>query len=410
MRKLSVKLMKSRFAALMGLCVMFAQCLPVTANELVPENLNLSSTQRTVVAPQGTPNTSINIGGQNRAVGAGSSLTAAEAVAVQQLVNRGAQSLFLGANGNAVGGRVIMNTGDVVSSMTIPRSVSVVRDFATTGNLNLTGNIINAGTIHAVSTNSAINTALITANNITNLVTGHITSVLPSGGIAGFGSAISNLNLSISALGKLINYGTISSAGDLNISAVSGLHNVSTGPETKAVLSGAGAVNIFASSIFNSGLVSAGTNINVVQSILNRDLAINNKGGIFEALSGVITFNNTGAGAANTLLFEGGSLLSQVLNVDGGKGKINFTADTVSGLMNVNACGGIFGAHDSLNIGNVNIAGDPTIWSLGDLNIAGLELYGEAITYIAGGDINIADLTIIQSNYHSIKRQRQHRR
>src|SRR5262245_55383670 len=66
---------------------------------------NLGSTQPSMVA-RNSHNVTINVGGTRQVVAGGAKLTPAEMVAVTEILNSGRQTLILGTQGNAVGGRL----------------------------------------------------------------------------------------------------------------------------------------------------------------------------------------------------------------------------------------------------------------------------------------------------------------
>jgi adhesin HecA-like repeat protein len=158
---------------------------------------------------------SIVVGGHRQTVAPGSLLTPAEAVAVQQVLSSGRQTIVLGTYGNATGGSLILPSQQALSSLVVPRGVTAVRDFAPS-QMSLTGNFTNAGRFYAVSTDAGMTNAMISALGISNLRGGLLTTVLPMGGLPGFSNAISNLSLTLASR-RLLNAGTISSAGDLNL-------------------------------------------------------------------------------------------------------------------------------------------------------------------------------------------------
>src|SRR5262249_54945136 len=208
-------------AAVVTACLFLALSLPAVAEPApLPSNLNLGSINRTATA-SGNLSSSVTIsqGDGQKEITPGMRITAAQAVAVSQILATGTQSIVINDRGKAVGGTVDLSSVANLVSLGVPKNVSVIRDFGTGSNLALTGNLFNAGSIIAVSTNASIDNALISANNIRNASGGLITSVLPAGGVSGMTGAITNLSLSLIALDSIFNAGTISSAGNLNLAA-----------------------------------------------------------------------------------------------------------------------------------------------------------------------------------------------
>jgi hypothetical protein len=399
---------KSILSAIMALCFFLAQTLPAQAFDLTTiGEMDLSSTNKTLTAPTGMQKVNIVVGGRGMTVAPGSSVTAAQAAAVSQVLNSGRQSLLIGAGGNATGGRLILRPTDV-SVLTIPRGVSVIGVFNNSQALNVAGNLSNSGKFFALSTNPANSVAggaLITATNIFNNAQGLITTVLPSTGIMGFSTAISSLNLSLIATNSLINSGIISSSRNLNLIAGTRLENVGTG----ALLSAQNSVNIATPSLSNGGLINAGSNININQqatrstelaSILSAsglqsslanvinpgNLQVANSGGVMQALQGSINLDLAGT-RDNELSIIGGDFLSEQLNINALKANAFIAAQSISGVVNVNAGSGNVGAVSDLILGEVNFSGDPTFWSTGNITITANQTNDESITYVAGGNI-----------------------
>src|SRR5207302_8810467 len=160
----------------------------------------------------------ITEGGRRVTITPGMGLTAAQALALSQILLGQRQSIVLGASGNAVGGSAILQQAASLSSIHVPHGVSVVRDFAGSSLLGLADGLTNSGNFYAVSTSKQFNTATIVANQISNTGGALLTTVLPQGGLSGFGNAIDDLSFSLRA-DRFTNAGTISSAGDLSLSA-----------------------------------------------------------------------------------------------------------------------------------------------------------------------------------------------
>lgn len=343
------------FAFWLAIAVIFCQSFPahaLTASELqnmMPLALNLASTHKTSVAPQSIGTQFILSGGHDVKVVAGTALTPAQMVALEQLLASGTQSIVLGPQGNAVGGSFVLPNSEQVSSLTVPHGVNVVRDFAGSSALNLSGDLINSGTIFAISTNSNTTTASISADAITNTNGALLTTVLPSNGLAGFPSAISNLSLSLSAH-DFLNAGTISSAGDLT-------------------------------------LASPG-----------RSLAINNSGGTLSA-TGSINLTDAATACSDQLNVYGGNLLSQQVNVNAGKGALNLYVDQLTGLLNVTAgSSNVFATNSNLNLGAMHISGDPTFFCNGTMMLTGNINVQETLTLLATQDIDLGGVNILAGN------------
>lgn len=375
------------------ICLVAEQSLPgfcESATDVlasIPHDVNLRSTRRTAVAPESlaAPVTIVN-GGIEQEVTAGTRLTAAQALAVAQVLEQGNQSIILGPRGNAIGGTVDLTGLGNIASLTVPKGVSVVVDFAHAPLLELTGNLANSGNIYAVSTNTAATNAIISANSITNNSGGLITSILPSTGLLGINDIIANLSLSLIAKDSIVNAGTISSAANLNL--IAGNQIINVGRDTQPVLSAVNSVNIATQNLVNAGAIQAGSNINVVQqAIRNAELAalqtqlgqtqtalaalsdlhnlvIDNRGGVLKALEGAIVFDHANATPGIALSVFGGDLLSQKVKANAGAGHLTLTVNNLSGTLSTSSGSGMVGASAPvLTLGEVNIDNDPTFFN-----------------------------------------------
>jgi hypothetical protein len=365
-----------------------------------PINLDLTSTTRSLQPPAMLQNTPVNIqvGSAVVPVTPQSVLTPAERLAVYQVVSTGQQSITLGQDGSAVGGTFTMGArfSQFVSNVVVPQGVTVLRDFATAGALNLTGTLTNSGTFYAASSNPGVTTASISAANIINQQGALLTSVLPAGGLPGISNAIGNLNLTLTAVQNILNAGTISSAGTLNLNAGGSITNALpagvTGPPP--VMQALNNMNIFAGSgiITNAGLIAASTgNINIAANLAN-NIAINNLNGTIQALAGAINVRDSSfAGQAN-LSIRGGDLLAKELNLNSGCGAVDVMAGKLEGTVNMNAGQTwVSAATKNLVLGKIQLSGDPAFYNTaddGDVIIAGtLQYSGTDLAIVASRDV-----------------------
>src|SRR5262249_8983069 len=144
---------------------------------------------------------SIVAGGRSLSVSSATRLTDAEALAVYQVLSAGSQSLTIGARGAATGGSLTFTpeAGQPFLSLSHPQWATVIDNAGSTGTLSLNGDLTNSGILYVVSDNSAVTTANISANNITNNQSGHVTTILPSNSPSGLGSLQSDLSLNLAA-------------------------------------------------------------------------------------------------------------------------------------------------------------------------------------------------------------------
>ncbi len=377
--------------------------LSVQAQQANTEHLDLSSTDRNITAGSEHSGT-ITVGGSSVTVTPGSLLTAAESVALSQVLGGGTQSLVLDASGAATGGQFTVS-GNNFSTLVIPNGVTAVRNFGDSGSLSVTGNLSNAGNFYAVSNNSSVMNAVISAQNINNLQGGLITSILPQGGLNGFSNLLGNLNLTLNAVQNIVNYGSISSAGNLNMTAGGSIINALpaglSGPNP--LIQAMGNVDLVAAAIQNAGMItSLNANLNVA-SQLAQNLTINNTSGVMQAINGKITVRDQlFSGKFNTELL-GGDWISKELNVWSGDGHINVDVNEISSQVNLIGGTAALASHaGDLHVGALTMTGDPTISSAGDVLLEMSQFGGEwifpgldALVINAGGNIINRDVSLI---------------
>ncbi len=372
-------------------------------------NLDLTSTVKAAAPVHLSDNKSVNIvvGGNTQTITAGSQLTAAERVAVFQVMRTGQQSIQLGAQGNAVGGSFTIGArlSQHISNLVIPAGVTAVDNASRSASLNLTGNLTNAGTLYVLSTNPAITTATISAANISNLQGALLSTILPAGGLPGFSAALANLNLSLNAVNSIVNAGRIQTAGTLTATAGSSITNTMT-----AVMQAVSNVNLQAPNIVNQGVVASQlANINAltasltnsgtiqalsgsiaIQNLTGNTLSINNTLGtiaakdnlLFETLATVVDSNHNVLSKAN-LLILGGNLSAGSVFLTSPDGNVDVETESITGGVHVDGGIAMVGTnHGGLDIVSMHVSSDPIFFSH-DQN-AGLVLSGLGST--AGGD------------------------
>jgi len=278
----------------------------------------------------------ITVGGQSKTVSAGSKVTAAEYVAAKQVLAAGGQKLAIDSDGRAVGGEVDLsaltngNQTLKVKDLSIPVAVTATGDFGKGGDVRISGDLINSGSIVAFSSEKNIQNASIFADNITNSQTGSITSRLND--IAqSHGGVVGELNLSLHADDTLTNYGSISSAGDLTLTASKSVQNVGA----SASVTAAKALNVSTPIITNNGVLSSQTGSINISAPIGSDIKIDGTGGVIQALSGDINFGSPAVIDKFDTTISGGDLLSRNLNIYSGHGHAQVIADSVSGYVSI---------------------------------------------------------------------------
>lgn len=371
-----------------------------SSSSSTPINLDLSSTAQSVTANHIANPVNINVGGANMAVTQGMALTPAQMIAAYQMARTGEQSLLIGSDGAAIGGSFILGSrlANHISGLVIPTGVSVINRSA---DLNLAGNLTNAGNIFAVSNNSAITTATISAANILNGQGALLSTILPTTLGLDLSQYSSVLNLSLSAINNIINYGTITSSGNLTATAGGSIQNLLASPGASApVMQAMAAMNLQAPQIINQGqIISQLNSVNLATSSL-----VNT--GIIQALAGAVNIAGLTSNVLNvnnisgeiiardaiamtttaTLFNEDGSVLKKAgIDLNGGiltAPELSFTSpDGVVKLDSDRLNGAV---HIDGGIAEVHVKG-------GDLNIASLQLTGDPIFTNSNGNIAISD-------------------
>ncbi len=374
-----------------------ASTVPVNHAHPVPINLDLSSTERTLTPGHLANLSPVTIleGGQQKSITGSSMITAAERMAVYQVVSTGQQSLNLAAAGNAVGGNFNIGAGfsTYVSSLTVPAGVTAIKDFAANSVLSLVGNLTNGGNLFAISSNPAVTAGTISAANIFNQSNAVISSVLPAAGLPGITSAVTNLNLQVSALNNIINAGTIASSGNLSVivggSIVNALPAGVTG--TAAIMQAAQNLNILTGtgSLVNSGILAAVSgNINIA-STTAQTLTINGIGGRMDALHGIINVGDLTSVLRQNLDIQGGDFAAREINLFSNNGIIRADINAVSGTLSTIAGEAHVAANsNTLVLGNLDLSGDPTYYNTGAIQLTGNISVLEDLSILSGGTLS----------------------
>lgn len=367
-------------------------------------SLDLSSTASkiTVGANLFDGSVTISVGGEQKTVSAGDKVTAAEYAALTQKLATGDQGLVLSDKGAATGGALSLNTvsddGKTIraSELVIPENVSVSGDFARNADgVRVTGDLSNAGSIYAVSTNAAKNNAVIGARDINNAQSGVITTDVPDSVSAQYGSTNSALNLSLRANRDFSNDGSITSSGDVELTAGRNLSN-------SGLVQANGNVNLNSSNISNSGTITSNNQNVAISAPTDSSIVFNGTGGSVNAINGDINFatvSNLNQKLDTTII--GGDWYSNNLNINSSDGHVLGMVGDVSGLVNIKAGIGHFGADtDNLKLGQMDFTGDPLFYNTGDLDIGALSLTtsGAPLALVAGGDVFASASTSINTS------------
>jgi hypothetical protein len=217
-------------------------------------------------------------------------VTAAEYVAIQEVLGGGGQTVTLNHRGAATGGDISLNQVGAlsVSEIVVAKHVTALDNFSNNQSLSLSGDLLNYGSIDAISTNSKITAGTISAVDIVNEAGGVISTSAPSN--LKIANAVPCTSLTLSASDSIVNAGQIKSGGDLNLSSVSG-------------------------NFINSGLISSsGGNVNFATPTPHA-INIDSTGGMIQAVSGNINVRDASYTGSDNTNLVGGNYLSQNLNV-----------------------------------------------------------------------------------------------
>lgn len=337
-------------------------------------NLDLSSANRNITLGaklfNGISAVEISVGGENKTVQAGSQVSAAEYIAVKQILSGSSQKITLDHSGVAIGGELdlgsITANNDVMraSDLVVPVNVTTYGDFSRRSDFKLLGDLTNAGTVHTYSSHK--NGGAIRADDITNQAGALISS---------------DRDLGLFASGNLSNYGTITSKGSLTLSAGNTLTNASEVTAKRDV-------NLNAPNIVNSGSVTSLRGDITLDGPSTAELNVNGAGGTFTAANAINVRNSEFSGAFNTNVY-GGDFYSKDFNMNAGNGIMQTHVGELTGVVTQTGYEAHLSAStDDLTLGEICLTGDPTYKNdSGNINITGNITVPEALSIIASGNI-----------------------
>lgn len=370
--------------------------------------LNLSSGEKNIIlgsnllGDKAETGITLTVGGGTQNFTVGSKVTAAEYASILQVLNGQSQSLKLDGQGRAAGGTMTLQSltnGDNmrVSALVIPEAVNVVGNFGNRSDFNLTGNLVNNGSIIALSNKAGANLASISARNLTNGSTGLISSVVDPSAYPQYGQLQSQVDLRLKADDVLTNQGSITSSGNLTLSAKV-ITNESRGRNV-ANISARNNINIEAGQLNNSGLISAQLgNVGVLSNNgVIGPIVVDNTGGRIEALNGSINVGAPTLEKVDTTI-TGGSFVSRELNIDSGDGNLKVDVSQVTGAVSAKSGTANISADSDLFLANLQTSGDPIAKSTGNLTVGNFATNGGPVALIARGDITFVSNAIIDTS------------
>lgn len=338
-------------------------------------DLNLASSDRNITLGQklfdNVGSIQITVGGETRTVQAGSQVSAAEYVAVKQVLAGGAQQISVDGAGRANGGQFdlshLTTPGDRMraSNFVLPENVTAYGDFSRASEIRLTGDLDNYGSIYTIASSKKLNSGTIHADDITNYATGLISTQAPAE--LGLNANARRVNLGLDASGDLVNMGTITASGNLSLSAGSG-------------------------NITNSGRIESSRGDVSFNGSSSNVLNINNDGGTVLAERGAVSIRNASYADTSNTYVKGGDFLSREFNTNAGQGITYVDVNQLTGKINqTGAAAHVQASTDVLSIGNICLTGDPTYRNTaGNIQILGDITVAEALTIVARDNIVVS--------------------
>jgi len=336
--------------------------------------LDLESSTRNIVLGRGLfangATVDVTVAGKTQTFGAGQQVTAAEYVAVKQVLSGGGQQIEVDRTGRASGGTIDLGSltsgNDVMraSSLNVPVDVTAYGDFGRQSDFRLTGDLSNKGTMFVSSSDQSVRGGGIHADNITNHTGGFISS---------------EVDLSLNAARNLSNDGVITSQGSLTLSGET--------VTNKGAAFSNGDLTINSSSVTNRGALNSSANVNFNGSP-TIDLVVNNSKGVVDAAQAINLRDAAFSGSGNSYLM-GGDLFSRDVNLNSGLGTANVNVNELTGTVHETGSAAHVAANTTLlNVGTICLTGDPTFYNTaGDITIVGNIDVQEDLVFIASGNI-----------------------
>lgn len=334
--------------------------------------------------------TGVVTGGASMSVAPGANLTAAQFLAVNQILATGSQRLMVTPTGVAGGGWATLTPNAVgnLSSLNVPTNVSLVTlGFGQSNPLNVTGSATIGGSLYALQTQANL-ASVLNFDSLTIQAGGLLTGAMPTAFSVPGAYASSRLDINVAH--DFINNSVLSAPAALNLNVGGNLINQSVNGSIANIT--AQNLNVFSGlgMIVNSGVMHASDVLNIGTTD-DKSLTVNNFNGVLSATNGIHFRDLLAATTANTSISGGDILtLGGTIHVNGGQGTVNINSNKIEGNLEINA----FAAHvsaatDNLRIGSQCITGDPTYYNTaGDITIDGaINTLGQAVSIIASGNV-----------------------
>lgn len=349
-------------------------------------NLNLDSSERNIILGNnlfaGVDSIEIMVGQTTKTIDSGASVSAAEYIAVKQVLTGAGQKIQIDQHGKAVGGDLdltaITNANDTMkaTSLVVSKNVTAIGEFGRSSEFKLTGDLENFGVIKAVSSSSSNQHGTIKADNILNHKNGLIDS---------------SADLTLDASNDFINQGTVTSDGNLTI--VSGNTFENSGD-----IKVRNNLKIDSSSQINKGSIVSTDGSILLNTVTDSQLNILNRSGIISANNGAINLRDTNYSGSQNLALLGGDLLSKEVNINAGLGTADLEVDDITGAVNqVGNAVHVLASTELLTLGSICLD-DPCFYNTqGSILIAGDIITTQPLAIVAAGNITTVDNITIQS-------------
>ena len=98
------------------------------------------------------------------------------------------------------------------------------------------------------------------------------------------------------------------------------------------------------------------------------------------------------------LSLTGGNLAAQAINLQAGTGAIQADVNNVTGAVNVSGGSAQFASDAGvLDLGSLDMAGDPTFFNMGDIRIDGDIMVGQSLAILATGNVTASRAVVIKT-------------
>jgi len=344
-------------------------------------DLDLTSSTRNIVLGKnlfaGRESIDIASGDGTKTVFAGSQVSAAEYIAVKQILSGDGQRLTLDKSGRASGGSVdldsITSNNDTMraANFVVSKDVTTTGDFSKRSDFKLLGDLNNFGTVLAVAGSQNARSGAIRADDINNFSGATISS---------------ELDLTLDAAGSLNNAGNIVSTQGLNLSAGTVVNNAGT-------ISSINDLTVNSASTSNRGTIESKFGSVTLAAPAGAALVGDNNRGTIAAVAGVINLRDASYTGSEDSFITGGNLLSKTFAMNAGGGTAYADVNELSGSVEQTGNAAHVRARtETLTLGSVCLTGDPTFFNTaGDVLVDADLSFPEALVIAASGNVIIGN-------------------